>query len=41
MIYWTSLEKEEILDLLEEKHDMLDFLGTNDMQNILGKRGDS
>jgi len=27
MVYWTSLDKEEVLDLLEEKDDILYLLG--------------
>jgi len=27
IIYWTSLEKEDALDLLWGKHDILDLLG--------------
>ena len=39
IIYWTSLEKEDALDLLWGKHDILDLLGKkDDMLDLLGKK---
>ena len=36
MVYWTSLDKEEVLDLLEEKDDILYLLEKNDILDPLG-----